>query len=129
VLAIQGDTTAAVAAIEEISSIVAQISDRQTTIASAVEEQTATTNEMARNVAEAATGSTEIARNHRRGRQSVQETTGGATNTASAAGELSGWRVTCRSSWAAPLLTGRAAPGRPGSSAGPCRYRTDSLLG
>ena len=34
VLAIQGDTTAAVAAIEEISSIVAQISDRQTTIAS-----------------------------------------------------------------------------------------------
>ena len=34
VQAIQGDTTAAVAAIEEISSIVAQISDRQTTIAS-----------------------------------------------------------------------------------------------
>ena len=34
VLAIQGDTTAAVAAIEEISTIVAQISDRQTTIAS-----------------------------------------------------------------------------------------------
>ena len=34
VLAIQGDTTAAVAAIEEISAIVAQISDRQTTIAS-----------------------------------------------------------------------------------------------
>ena len=33
VLAIQGDTTAAVAAIEEISAIVAQISDRQTTIA------------------------------------------------------------------------------------------------
>ncbi|MET0763816.1 MAG: methyl-accepting chemotaxis protein, partial [Blastococcus sp.] len=45
VLAIQGDTTAAVAAIEEISTIVAQISDRQTTIASAVEEQTATTSE------------------------------------------------------------------------------------
>ena len=34
VLAIQGDTTAAVTAIEEISAIVAQISDRQTTIAS-----------------------------------------------------------------------------------------------
>ena len=46
VLAIQGDTTAAVNAIGEISTIVAQISDRQTTIASAVEEQTATTNEM-----------------------------------------------------------------------------------
>ncbi|SDF70750.1 methyl-accepting chemotaxis protein, partial [Blastococcus fimeti] len=54
VLAIQGDTTAAVSAIEEISSIVAQISDRQTTIASAVEEQTATTSEMSRSVQEAA---------------------------------------------------------------------------
>jgi methyl-accepting chemotaxis protein len=61
VLAIQGDTTAAVHAIGEISTIVAQISDRQTTIASAVEEQTATTNEMSRSVHEAATGTTEIA--------------------------------------------------------------------
>jgi methyl-accepting chemotaxis protein len=63
VLAIQGDTTAAVAAIEEISSIVAQISDRQTTIASAVEEQTATTSEMSRSVQEAAGGTGEIALN------------------------------------------------------------------
>jgi methyl-accepting chemotaxis protein len=63
VLAIQGDTKAAVAAIEEISVIVAQISDRQTTIASAVEEQTATTNEMSRSVQEAASGTTEIATN------------------------------------------------------------------
>ncbi|WP_347058609.1 methyl-accepting chemotaxis protein [Blastococcus sp. HT6-30] len=63
VQAIQGDTTAAVAAIGEISAIVAQISDRQTTIASAVEEQTATTNEMSRSVVEAASGSTQIAEN------------------------------------------------------------------
>ena len=63
VLAIQGDTTAAVTAIEEISSIVAQISDRQTTIASAVEEQTATTSEMSRSVQEAASGTGEIATN------------------------------------------------------------------
>jgi methyl-accepting chemotaxis protein len=63
VLAIQGDTTAAVAAIEEISTIVAQISDRQTTIASAVEEQTATTNEMSRSVQEASSGTAEIASN------------------------------------------------------------------
>src|SRR3954463_5243793 len=54
--AIQADTGAAVTAIAEISHIVAQISDRQTTIASAVEEQTATTNEMSRSVAEAAGG-------------------------------------------------------------------------
>ncbi len=63
VLAIQGDTTAAVAAIEEISTIVAQISDRQTTIASAVEEQTATTSEMSRSVQEAADGTGQIATN------------------------------------------------------------------
>jgi methyl-accepting chemotaxis protein len=63
VQAIQGDTTAAVTAIEEISAIVAQISDRQTTIASAVEEQTATTNEMSRSVGEAASGSGQIADN------------------------------------------------------------------
>jgi methyl-accepting chemotaxis protein len=87
--AIQGDTSAAVAAIEAISAIVAQISDRQTTIASAVEEQTATTNEMARNVAEAATGAAEIARNVGGVAQAAAETTSGAGNTASAAGELS----------------------------------------
>jgi methyl-accepting chemotaxis protein len=61
VRAIQGDTGAAVSAIEEISQIVAQISDRQTTIASAVEEQTATTTEMSRSVQEAAGGATQIA--------------------------------------------------------------------
>jgi methyl-accepting chemotaxis protein len=63
VQAIQGDTSAAVAAIGEISQIVGQISDRQTTIASAVEEQTATTQEMSRSVAEAAGGTGQIAVN------------------------------------------------------------------
>ena len=60
---IQVDTEAAVTAIAEISGIIARINDTQSTIASAVEEQTATTNEMGRNVAEAAAGSSEIARN------------------------------------------------------------------
>ena len=61
--AIQLDTVSAVAAIGEISEIIASINDYQLTIASAVEEQTATTNEMARSVTEAATGSGEIAAN------------------------------------------------------------------
>lgn len=60
---IQTDTEAAVAAIEEISNIIASINDYQTTIAAAVEEQTATTNEMSRSVSEAADGSTTIAEN------------------------------------------------------------------
>lgn len=61
--AIQGDTTGAVDAIGEIAAIITSINDYQLTIASAVEEQTATTNEMSRNVAEASTGSGEIATN------------------------------------------------------------------
>ena len=61
--AIQQDTTGAVAAIGEIGTIIASINDYQLTIASAVEEQTATTNEISRGVAEAATGSGEIATN------------------------------------------------------------------
>ena len=61
--AIQSDTKGAVAAIGEISGVINQINDISTTIASAVEEQTATTNEIARNATEAARGSTEIAKN------------------------------------------------------------------
>jgi methyl-accepting chemotaxis protein len=59
--AIQADTAGAVTAIEEISRVIARISDYQTTIASAVEEQTATTAEMNRSVSEAATGTSDIA--------------------------------------------------------------------
>ncbi len=61
VAAIQAETQSAVEAIGEIGTIVAEISNYQMTIASAVEEQTVTTSEMSRNVAEAATGSGEIA--------------------------------------------------------------------
>jgi methyl-accepting chemotaxis protein len=61
--AIQADTEGAVVAIGQIKEIISSINDAQLTIASAVEEQTATTNEMARNVSEAATGSDEIAAN------------------------------------------------------------------
>ncbi|MBZ5740173.1 methyl-accepting chemotaxis protein [Nocardioides mangrovi] len=61
--AIQSDTSGAVEAIAQIATIITTINDYQLTIASAVEEQTATTNEMSRNVAEASTGSGEIAQN------------------------------------------------------------------
>jgi methyl-accepting chemotaxis protein len=87
--AIQGDTTAAVAAIGEISSIVAQISDRQTTIASAVEEQTATTSEMSRSVSEAAGGTTEIATNITGVSAAAGSTTQALTQTRTAVDELS----------------------------------------
>ena len=80
VQAIQGDTDAAVSAISEISQVVAQISDRQTTIASAVEEQTATTQEMSRSVAEAAGGTGQIAAN-------ITSVSGAADSTTQALGQ------------------------------------------
>jgi methyl-accepting chemotaxis protein len=87
--AIQKDTGAAVHAIEEISSIVAQISDRQTTIASAVEEQTATTNEMSRSVTEAAGGTTQIAGNITGVSTAADSTTQALAQTRTAVDELS----------------------------------------
>ncbi len=59
--AIQADAQGAVAVIAEIANIVQSINEYQSTIASAIEEQTATTNEMGRNVSDAAQGSEQIA--------------------------------------------------------------------
>jgi methyl-accepting chemotaxis protein len=89
VQAIQGDTDAAVSAIGEISEIVAQISDRQASIASAVEEQTATTQEMSRSVQEAASGTGQIARNITSVSGAADSTTQALTQTRTAVDELS----------------------------------------
>jgi methyl-accepting chemotaxis protein len=59
--AIQTDTAGAVAGIGEIGDVVRRINDYQATIASAIEEQTAVTQEMGRSVTEVAAGSSEIA--------------------------------------------------------------------
>ncbi len=58
---VQHDSAGAAAAVAQISEVIAEISAYQTTIASAVEEQSATTAEMTRSVAEAAGGSEQIA--------------------------------------------------------------------
>jgi methyl-accepting chemotaxis protein len=58
---ISNQTRVAGDAISEISDIISKIHDIQTTIASGVEEQTATTAEIAHSVTEAATGSGELA--------------------------------------------------------------------
>jgi methyl-accepting chemotaxis protein len=88
IAAIQADTQSAVTAIQQISGVIAQINNISGTIASAVEEQTATTTEMNRNIAEANKGSTEIAANITGVAQAAQSTSAGATQTQSAAGEL-----------------------------------------
>lgn len=85
---IQTDTSSAVDAIGEISTIIAQINDLQTAIAAAVEEQTSTTNEITRNVGEAARGSSEISHNIGGVAQAAQDTLSGAAGTETAATEL-----------------------------------------
>ncbi len=60
ITAIQDDTKGAIAAIATVSGVINKINDISATIAAAVEEQSATTNEMTRNASEAASGAGEI---------------------------------------------------------------------
>jgi methyl-accepting chemotaxis protein len=86
--AIQADTSGATAAIGEIATIIGSINDFQTTIASAVEEQGATTAEMNRSVTEAASGSSGIAASITGVATAAATTTEGVAQTRQAAGEL-----------------------------------------
>jgi methyl-accepting chemotaxis protein len=86
--AIQGDTKGAVDAIAEITKVITQINDISNTIASAVEEQTATTNEISRNVSEASKGTSEIAQNIASVAQAAKGTSEGAGSSQKAAQEL-----------------------------------------
>jgi methyl-accepting chemotaxis protein len=86
--AIQTDTKAAVEAIASISAVINQVNDISSTIATAVEEQNATTNEMSRNVSEAAQGSGEITSNIGGVAEAAQGTTRGATDTQKASQQL-----------------------------------------
>ncbi|MFG1928892.1 methyl-accepting chemotaxis protein [Cryptosporangium sp. NPDC048952] len=85
---IQADTTGAVEAIDQISSIIERINDIQLTIASAVEEQTATTQEMNRTLLEAAGGAGNIAATIAGVSDATKRTTDTVGETRRAAGEL-----------------------------------------
>jgi methyl-accepting chemotaxis protein len=87
--AIQGDTKGAVTAIEEISNIINQVNDISNSIASAVEEQTVTTNEIGHSVTEAAKGVGDIAKNIGGVALAAKNTTQGANDTQKASAELS----------------------------------------
>lgn len=86
--AIQTDTRGVVQAITEIGEIIKKINDYQNTTASAVEQQTATTNEIARSAAEAASGGNEIARNITSVSDAASHTAHGASDSLEAAREL-----------------------------------------
>lgn len=87
--AIQNDSTGAIKAIESIGGIIDQVNGISSTIASAVEEQTVTTNEIGRSVGDAARGVGEIASNIAGVATAARDTTRGATDTQNAARALS----------------------------------------
>ena len=88
VQAIQSDTGGAVTAIGEISAIIERINGIQMTIASAVEEQTATTQEMNRTLSEAAAGAGDIAATIGSVSDATQRTTATVGETRHAADDL-----------------------------------------
>jgi methyl-accepting chemotaxis protein len=86
--AIQSDSQAAVEAIGLIAKTIEAVNDFQMTIASAVEEQTATTAEMARSVGEAASGATQIAERVGSVAEAAQRSRAGTADTHQAADQL-----------------------------------------
>ncbi|NKX91872.1 methyl-accepting chemotaxis protein [Sanguibacter hominis ATCC BAA-789] len=95
--AIQTDTTGAVGAIAEISEIIGSINEYQLSIASAVEEQSATTAEISRSVSDAAMGTSEIASNVSAVAGAASMTTQTITQTQAAISELAQMAADLRS--------------------------------
>src|SRR3984893_12609052 len=96
IAAIQTDAKSAVEAIKTISGIIGRVNDISATIATAVEEQSATTTEMSRNVSEAAKGSGEVARNITGVAQAAQSTSSGATDSQKATRALAQMSIDLR---------------------------------
>jgi len=88
ITAIQADTQGAVTAIGTVSGVINQINDISATIAAAVEEQSATTNEMTRNANEAAQGAVDISSNIGGVAQAAEGTSARAQESQRAAQEL-----------------------------------------
>ncbi|WP_247881003.1 methyl-accepting chemotaxis protein [Skermanella sp. TT6] len=84
----QAASTGVVDAIQGIGGTIRQINDITVTIAAAVEEQTAATGEISRNVTQAATGTQEVSANVGQVTQASDLTGAAATQVRSAAGQL-----------------------------------------
>ncbi|MEV7627781.1 methyl-accepting chemotaxis protein [Actinoplanes sp. NPDC089786] len=88
IAAIQTDTADAVNAIAQITDVIDRINALQITIASAIEEQTATTEEMTRSIGDVATGSAGISSDVTAVATTAGATTAGVSAIRGAAGEL-----------------------------------------
>ena len=85
---IQSDVNGAISSIDTISNVINRINDISSIIASAVEEQAATANEIGKSVTAAASGSVEIAKNVESVSKVSRDTTIGANNSQKAAANL-----------------------------------------
>ncbi len=87
---IQADTNQAVTAINHVSEIIREINESQNAIASAVEEQSAMTGEISRNIIEVSNGSETIARNIAHVADAAASTASGTEETLQASSEVEG---------------------------------------
>jgi methyl-accepting chemotaxis protein len=85
---IQTDTGGAVGAISEIRQAINRVNDIQSTVATAIQQQAATTTEIEKNVNHGARGTEEISANIAGVAQAARSTSSGASDTQRAAGEL-----------------------------------------
>lgn len=85
---VKANTTAATTSIKAIAETIDQISELQSTIASAVEEQAATTRQITTSISETSQGSVSIAENISSVAAAASETARGATQTQQAASDL-----------------------------------------
>ena len=92
----QGATGTSVTAIAEIGKVIGEIEHIASAIASAVEEQSVTTQEIARNVQQAAAGTTQVSSGITVVSKAASETGSAATQVLSSAGELSKQSETLR---------------------------------
>lgn len=86
--AIQQDTVGSVQAIDRIQNVIRTIHDLQTSMAAAIEEQTATTQEIAYNVSSAARSTSEISTGVSSVAEAARSTSNGAGETRNAASQL-----------------------------------------
>ena len=89
IAAVQMASTESVKAIEAISTTINRVNEIATMIAAAVEQQGASTKEIARNVQQAAQGTNEVSSNIGNVSQAASQTGSAATQVLGAAGELS----------------------------------------
>jgi methyl-accepting chemotaxis protein len=88
IAAIQSDADGSVSAIARIGAIIGQVNSIASTIAAAVEEQSATTSEMSRNLTQAAKGAGQVTDNINGVAEAAQNTSRGASDSQKAAAQL-----------------------------------------